>query len=211
MKQELRNPVTSDNPIPIFPPHHWKDTAIICEIKEQGQLNRNEPPELPQAINLLSKASSSSPHTSQFNKAKHKGFRAPQCCCLRVPGAREARLLFSPERLNGLSREAIRTVCHLHFPDHNYSHRYKLEEGRILNSPKKDQFFKDDGNENTVSPRPGLFLVICYSPQPMLQLSSINIWVPVTCQCLVSSPVMEKSKARTWLSSVFMCLCVFAT
>lgn len=28
MKQELRNPVTNDNPI------HLKDTVIICEIKE---------------------------------------------------------------------------------------------------------------------------------------------------------------------------------
>lgn len=33
-KQELRNPVTNDNPIPIFTPHRLKDTVIIYEIKE---------------------------------------------------------------------------------------------------------------------------------------------------------------------------------
>lgn len=28
-KQDLRNLVTNDNPIPIFPPNHLKDTVII--------------------------------------------------------------------------------------------------------------------------------------------------------------------------------------
>lgn len=32
--QELRNPVINDNPIPIFPLHHLKDTVIIYEITE---------------------------------------------------------------------------------------------------------------------------------------------------------------------------------
>lgn len=123
MKQELRNPATSDNPIPIFPPHHWKNTVIIYENKECEQLKRNKPLEPLQAINLLSKASSSSQQTSKFNKAKDTGSRAPSAAVSMsqyVPVAGVARLLFSPEYLKGLPGEAIQTVCNLHFPDHNY-------------------------------------------------------------------------------------------